>query len=212
MATIDSLIPRVTVHVYNAPVNFIRQSMLETVREFCRETRFWREDLTAEDVVADTHTYALTLPADTEVVDFDDVYYSTKRSLKPKTYQQLNDINEQWRTQTGEPYYYQRVGNDSVRLVYIPTANETGAIKARAILQPAFTATTIDDKILDDYDEMILHGTLYRILRIPGKAWSDINLANFYENEFRTKLDEAKSRAVDERTKGNVRTVRYGGY
>ena len=84
MATIDSLIPRVTVHVYNAPKNFIRQAMLETVKEFCRETRYWREDLTAVDTVVDQHTYALTLPADTEVVDFADVYYMDKRSLTPK--------------------------------------------------------------------------------------------------------------------------------
>lgn len=211
MATIDSLIPRVTVHVYNAPANFIRQAMLETTREFCREAEFWREDLTAEDTVADQHTYALTLPADSEIVDFEDVYYSTKRSLKPKTGAQLNRINEQWRTQTGEPYYYMRVDNASVRLVYIPTEAETGAIQARAILQPAFTATTIDDKILNDYDEAIINGTLYRILRAPGKVWTDLQLATFHQQLYLSKLDEAKSRGTDERSKGIARTVKYGG-
>ena len=211
MATIDSLIPRVTVHVYNAPKNFVRQAMLETAREFCRETRYWREDLAAEDTVVDTHTYALTIPADSEVVDFADVYYMNKRSLVPKTPRQLNDVNEQWRTQTGEPYYYTRVDNASVRLVYIPQSAETGAIRARAILQPAFTATSIDDKILDDFDEAIIHGTLYRILRTPGRVWSDLKTATYYGTLFREAVDEASARGVDERSKGVTRKVKYGG-
>lgn len=211
MATIDSLIPRVTVHVYNAPRNFIRQSILETTREFCRGSGFWREDLTPTDTEADVHTYALTLPADTEIVDLEDVYFSTKRSLEPKTGAQLNRINNQWRTQAGEPYYYMRVDNASVRIVYTPAAAETDAIQVRAILQPALTATTIDDKILNDYDEAILHGTLYRVLRTPGKAWTDLNLATFYEQSFRARIDVAKSRGTDERTKGVARKVKYGG-
>ena len=211
MATIDSLIPRVTVHVYNAPKNFVRQSMIETTREFCRETGYWREDLTAEDTVADQHTYALTLPSDSEVVSFEDVYYSTKRRLEVKTGAQLNNINEQWRTQTGEPYYYMRIDNASIRLVYTPTEAETGAIQTRAILQPALSTTTIDDKILTDYDEAIIHGTLYRILRTPGKVWTDLQLATFYEQLFRAKLDEAKSRGTDERSSGVIRKVKYGG-
>ena len=211
MATIDSLIPRVTVHVYNAPKNFIRQSMIETAREFCRQTHYWREDLTAEDTVVDQHTYPLTLPANSEIVDFEDVYYSTKRTLEPKTGAQLNRINEEWRTQTGEPYYYMRVDNASVRLVYIPQSVETDAIQARAILQPSFDTTTIDDKILNDFDEAIINGTLYRILRTPGKVWTDLNLANYHQQLFMNQLDKAKSRAADERTKGVARKVKYGG-
>ena len=211
MATIDSLIPRVTVHVYNAPKNFIRQAMLETTREFCREARYWREDLTAVDTVVDQHTYALTIPADSEVVDFADVYYMDKRSLTAKTGLQLNGVNEQWRTQNGEPYYYMRVDNLSIRLVYIPQSVETGAIQVRAILQPAFTATTIDDKILDDYDEAIIYGTLYRILRTPGRVWTDLKVAAFYGGLFQEALDNASAKGVDERTKAVARKVSYGG-
>ena len=151
MATVDSLLPRVVVHAYNAPANFVRQAIIDSAREFCRDSRYWREDLTAEDTVVDQSIYPLTLPTDSEVVDFNDVYFSTKRRLKPKTMRQLDNINEQWRTQTGEPYYYLREGNASVKLVYIPQAVETGAIQVNAILQPSLTATTIDDKVLADY-------------------------------------------------------------
>lgn len=211
MATVDSLLPRVVVHAYNAPANFVRQAIIDSAREFCRDSRYWREDLTAEDTVVDQSIYPLTLPTDSEVVDFNDVYFSTKRRLKPKTMRQLDNINEQWRTQTGEPYYYLREGNASVKLVYIPQAVETGAIQVNAILQPSLTATTIDDKVLADYSETILYGALYRIFRVPNKVWSDLKTANYYETLFREKVAEAMSKATDGRVKGVGRTVKYGG-
>ena len=211
MATVDSLLPRITVHAYSAPNNLIRQAIVESAREFCRETRFWREDLAAVDTVVDQTTYALTLPASSEAIDFNDVYYSTKRSLIAKTIRQLDTINHQWRTQTGEPYYYMRVDNASVKLVYIPQEVITGAIQVNAILQPTLATTTIDDVILEDYDETIVHGALYRVLRVPGRAWSDMSTANYYEGLFRAKLDEAASKATDGRIKGVIRTVSYGG-
>lgn len=211
MATVDSLLPRVTVHAYNAPVNFVRQAIIDSTREFCTKTRYWREDLTAMDTVVDQSVYTPTLPADSEVVDFPDVFYSTKRRLTPKTPRQMDVVNNQWRTQTGEPYYYLRDGVASVKLAYIPQEVIVGAIQINAALQPALVATTIDDKILQDYSEAILHGALYRILRVPGKAWSDLNTANYYDALYREKIDEAVSRAADNRTKGVGRTVKYGG-
>lgn len=211
MATVDSLLPRITVHAYSAPGNFIRQSIIESAREFCRESRYWREDLAAVDTVVDQTDYALTLPSDSEIVDINDLYYSTKRRLLPKTQRQLDNINEQWRTQTGEPYYFQRVDNASVKLVYIPQEVIVDAIQANVILQPDLAATTIDDKILNDYDEAIIYGALYRILRVPGRAWSDLATANYYEGLFREKVKEASSRGTDERTKGVLRKVKYGG-
>ncbi len=211
MATVDSLLPRVVVHAYSAPNNFVRQAIVDSAREFCRETRFWREDLAAVDTVVDQASYTLTLPTDSEVVDFNDIYFSTKRRLLPKTMRQMDAINQQWRTQTGEPYYFQRGNNADVKLIYIPQAIEVGAIQANATLQPTSTATTIDDKILADFDETILHGALYRILRVPNKNWSDLKTANYYEGLFREKVDKAISRGTDERQKGVRRVVKYGG-
>lgn len=211
MATVDSLLPKILVYAYNAPINLVRQAIVDSSREFCRNSMYWREDLTAEDTVVDQSVYPLTLPADSEVVDFNDIYFSTKRRLIPKTMRQLDAINEQWRTQTGEPYYYLREANASVKLVYIPQEVEVGAIQANAVLQPTSTATTIDDKILANYDEAIIYGALYRVMRVPGKAWSDMATATYYEGLFREKVEEATSRGTDERTKGVIRTVKYGG-
>jgi len=211
MATIDSLLSRVTVHAYSAPNNLIRQAIIESAREFCRDSRFWREDLTALDTVVDQSSYTFTLPTDSEMVDYSNIYYSTKRQLIAKTMRQLDTINHQWRTQTGEPYYYMRENNADIKIAYIPQEIIVDAIQANAVLQPNLAATTIDDKILNDYDETIIHGALYRVLRIPGRPWSDLKTANYYQGLFLTKVDEAGSRATDGRQKGVIRTTAYGG-
>lgn len=212
MATVISLIPDVAVEINEAPNAAIKKALVDATREFCRETMFWHESLAATDTVVDQADYTLTLPADSEIVDLVSIKYNENETLTPKTDAQLERMSDDWRTDTGDPYYYQRLGNATIKVIPIPQTVITDAIVVKAALQPAKTATTIDDKIIDDYGEYIIYGALGRLFRMSNKPWTDLNLSASYTAMFRSKFGEAKSRGTNERSRKTTRRVRYGGY
>jgi hypothetical protein len=61
-----------------------------------------------------------------------------------------------------------------------------------------------------DYRDAIISGALFRLLRMPGQAWTDYSGAQIYGAAFADGIRDAelKARHADE---GVARKVKYGG-
>ena len=75
-------------------------------------------------------------------------------------------------------------------------------------LKPTRTTTSINTEFSDTYRDAILYGTVYRLLRIPQKAWTDPMASADYFGLFneQIRLAELKGRGGDT---GVKRTVKY---
>jgi hypothetical protein len=81
-------------------------------------------------------------------------------------------------------------------------------------LKPLRSATTIDTDIFEDWSEALIEGAKYRILKQPGKAWTDLQAAEVSRREYRKYLSQAKQAAMSGGTsvhQENIKWKSFGG-
>ena len=62
----------------------------------------------------------------------------------------------------------------------------------KVIYKPIYNITTIDDILYNDYVEPIVAGAKYRLMTIPGQAWSNPGLAQYNESLWKRGMSEAR--------------------
>ena len=111
-----------------------------------------------------------------------------------------------WRDRGGTPTVYLQKTPDTFWLVPVPNSNSQ--LLLNVALRPTRTTNSIDTDFSDTYRDAIVYGTIYRLLRIPAKQWTDPMAAADYFNLFQeqVRLAELKGRGGDT---GVKRTVKY---
>jgi hypothetical protein len=188
----------------------VTAEVLETLRDFCRDTGIWKETLTDVSVVADTANYELTVPTthgdSSEIKRFDSVKYKENgadddqyRTL-PAFTEDDKDRYEQggWEYHTGsqpEKYFGKLTGSsNSVKtlcLYPIPTAASTDGLRIKVACQPSDASTTVPQWIWDDYMRCIAIGTAGNLMNMPNKPWSNAEMSNYYRDQYQARRDEA---------------------
>ena len=95
-------------------------------------------------------------------------------------------------------------------VIPVPGSAVTNGIQLAVALKPSRTTSNIDTTFSNSYRDGIVYGTLYRLLRIPSKDWTDINASRDYLGLFNQEIVQAelKARGGD---LGVKRTVKYRG-
>jgi hypothetical protein len=90
----------------------------------------------------------------------------------------------------------------------VPVPNSNKQLIMSVALKPSRTTSSIDTEFSDTYRDAILYGTVYRLLRIPQKEWTDPAASADYFGLFneQIRLAELKGRGGDT---GVKRTVKY---
>lgn len=194
-AWLDETMPDLPGALQAMVINAIRNSAIE----FCEKTDIYIYQHPAIDAVLNTPTYAFVPPASTLVAKVLQVFYNGLE-LIPKTPDELKSIygiwnSTDWRDRTGAPRYYTQDDERNIRLVPMPDASLTGAIKLRVSLKPTRASTTIEDRIYEEYLEAIKYGALYRMKSLLNKPYSDPNGAVASFNLFNQSVDAAKDKA-----------------
>jgi hypothetical protein len=213
MATaILDLLPQVFASAPTAPNQIVTRYMRDAAREFCRRTLAWKADVLALTVTADTANVTVTPPTDGVLIDINSAVLDNNTPLVKKTRAQLDKAFPKWRTEAGTPTHItlSETQND-ILLVKIPATTYTSLLDVSGVFVPTLTATTLDDNLVDRYGEDIVNGALYRLLRLPGKPWSDPNQALFYGTLFEDAINDAKTEVADGNMVGVARKVTYGG-
>jgi hypothetical protein len=68
-------------------------------------------------------------------------------------------------------------------------------------LKPKRNATGMDEFIMDELEEVIMHGALQHLLVLPNTNWTDRELAAYHAKQFTFQTAERRARA----NLGNVR-------
>lgn len=214
MASIDVMLPEIHAEVPKLADLIARRALLRSARNFAEETRALRTSFDV-DTVSGTPFLDLSaqLPAETELVDVVSIKPNAGgRKLTPTTYAKLDDDTLDWRNRTATvATHYVRDANNTIRLVYTPDATDTAVYHVRAAYKPTLDATTLDDLIINKYDEAIIHGALARLFSQPNKVWSDPNNANYHAAMFMDMKRKATTEAADGYQQNVPRRVQYGG-
>lgn len=207
MAAIADLARRVLPLADGAPEPLAAQFYLDAARDFFTRTRAWVDQELFLVRTQPRAGYALFEAdlRDAELFDTWRVSYDGQ-PLAKLTFEQME---QRLTANPGRPRYHRiSAGN----LIIAPAPGPGGELRGAFCLRPTRGAYALDDRIADEFGEIIEHGTLARLLNVPHKDWTDREAVGYYRALFTEAVDDWRSRAADDGQVGVPRRVRYGGY
>lgn len=205
MANISSWIADVSTRIPGAGKTEIESAIRAVIREFCSKTLLYLRQLTAINIVDGTATYTLTAPTDTAIVSVERVEISGA-PINPTSMDYLDRSMDDWRSlESTSPAEYMVDVERVLRFKETPTENITGGLVVWVSLKPSPTTDTIPDFIYDDWYETILNGVISYLMKIPGKSWTNLQGAEYFDDYYHSTLGDAKSQKFTGKTKLSLR-------
>ena len=223
MTTLASLNKFIRIELPGIPELVLDDAVLRATQDFFSRSESWRHSLAAplldwtEALVFPAMDEGTELPADTRIVRIDTVKYSSDgtnlKTVPFSTRQQLDREFPNWEVRTGNSP--QRWTHDPTpdmpRIIPIATADVLTSLQVRVMRAPNDAATTIPDFLYTEFQDDLITGTLARLMKIPGKDWTNMRGAAAYSATFEGGIQKAMSRANAEFGQPNHRQMSYGG-
>lgn len=180
--------------------DLIDQQVISVLRDFCRRSGAWiideQKDITASQADYD-FTSPTTTPPDGEVTMIHAV-------LVEGRWRNLADYTPALGTNITNFIYCPSPG--TIRFKPVPTETITdGLVAAVAYMPPlAPTSSTIDDLFVSHWYEHILNGIKGRMMAMPGKPWSNIQLAAVHQRMYKSGISNARDTALKRYSKAET--------
>jgi len=207
VAAYSSLVKEVLPYVPLCPDSLVEQNLRSATIEFCERSKAYILDIDPFNTISGVYEYDFDIPTGTEVHqvllmthDGNDMDPISPRSLE------LNYPD--WRNRTGQPHVYLQKTPTTFWTVPVPSGSKQ--VITSVALKPSRTSNNIDTNISNQYRDAIVYGTLYRLLRMPSREWTDIGAAQEYLYQFNLEIKQAELRARGGDL-GVKRTVKYKG-
>jgi len=209
VASFNSLITEVLPFVPECPDTLVANNIRSATIDLCEKSKAYKFDLDPISTISGVYEYDFDQPTGTEVHQILHMIYDGK-DMDPISPRSLELNYPDWRDRTGNPYVYLQKTANTFWTVPVPSASTANALIMSVALKPTRTSNNIDTEFSNQYRDGIIYGALYRLLRMPGKPWSDIYAAQEYLFQFNQEVKQAelKARGGD---LGVKRTVKYKG-
>jgi hypothetical protein len=199
MRDLDVFLPKIMPSATGVSEPTALDAIRDTVAEFCRRTRLWRFDETFDVSTADSQAIAAPYGAlllDIERIDFNGI------KLDPISTQWLDSYVPNWRSAdpSGNAKWYTQIDRGTITLV--PAC--AGTVRTWVTLELSQDAEQVPDFIADQHRETIASGALARILMLPGKPYSNPNLAQARKVAFDADIDSLKSQVISGQQRARV--------
>ena len=199
---IESLVPKVKREAPNCPSFIVIEELRNTIIDFCVNTDIYLADLTLFQSVTGINEYEsndLDIPSGAELNHILEFFYENGESdaqiseksfsrLEPKSLIGNPSLFDSYGK--GQPKYYSQKDQEIILLA--PTPDKNYSLYALYSLKPTSTATTIPNIIINEYQETIVHGALYRLQMMKDSPWSDLQAADLNKIMY----DKGEARAV----------------
>jgi len=107
-----------------------------------------------------------------------------------------------------EPRVFTQLTPDKYIVLPLPDNDEVYTLRIFLALKPSRTATGMEESILNELEDAILHSALQETLVMPNVAWGDRQLAEYHAKQFLFHLTERRARANLGNARGQMRV--YG--
>lgn len=175
-------------HVPGCPEPMVEDAMRMAAIKFCRDSHLWREQIMDLYLAQGVKRYALDLPEESEV------------AALISAWQRKPDSNH------CEAVYPDINVFRMVRFETVPDPKK-GPIELHVVLQPTRDAEGMPDAIGLDYDQALIHGTLERLVTIPGRDWSNPNMTSYHRSKYLESLTDARVAKANGNTETPLRVT-----
>ena len=207
MASFESLVKDVLPYVPGCPDSLIQTNIRSAAIELCEKSKAFTFDLDPITTISGEYEYEFDQPSGTEVHQILWATYDGN-DLDPISPGSLELNYPDWRDKTGTPTVYLQKTVNTFWLVPVP--NDGKELLINVALKPTRTTNNIDTEFSNTYRDGIIYGTIFRLLRIPQKEWTDPIASADYFNLFQAEIADAELKGRGGDT-GVKRTVKYKG-
>lgn len=202
MVDIDEVLPDVLVQAPSCPQPFAIRQIRDAAREFCEQTRIWKE--TDEITVTTPESEGVISPTDAAIVAVEEAWLDGSH-LEAKTVAWLDENVPNWHAfeeDSGSPRYVTQLAPNTVTIV--PKA--TGTLRVRLILKPSRSADTLPEFLIDQYCRQIGEGAAGRVLVTQGREFTNPQLGAALLDKFAGEISAAQIKVAKGQTGGRLRT------
>lgn len=176
-------LPQVMPEVDGCPDVVALEHVRNAAIELCLRGKALQVTLDAIDVLTAITDYSLEVDDSVYPYYVQSVTYNGF-SLDPKTPEQLDILCPSWRTTTGDPQWFYRPDDFTLRLVRAPATDQPQSLNVVLGVAPTRAATTVDDVVFEKYYTQIAEGAKGTLMAIPKKQWSDPQQGAKYTSNF----------------------------
>lgn len=176
----DNILPKVRIACLGALDMLVMDEILDVLIDFCDQTSIMEYDWGSLYVLKGIQEYEIDNPSGTTVVAG------------------LLDVRK-----GTAPFSAYTFNPPVLRLAEDPAKDFELTLRAK--LAPSRTATTIEDRIYQDWSRYIVAGAKARMLAMVGKPWADPALSGVMAREYREGVSKARIKLAKSFTRGSLR-------
>jgi hypothetical protein len=212
--------------VLTCPDPIVNREVLTVILDFCKKTNVMQREfelsIDSNDIDTDVqngvdfdiseHSYNLRPTVVMEILIDSVPYVPFKRNIRTTitAYDYIKGAAGASVSADDRFKYYWIPDNQTIR-VYDMSSGDSN-IYFKIAVKPLRDATTIDTNIFEDWSEALVAGAKWRILKMPGKEWSDSRAATEYRREYRKYLSEAKQHTISGGTSVHQETIKWKSF
>lgn len=182
----SDLVADVLIEAPGCPEPIAISTLRRTAIKFCRESHVWVEQINDLYPVNDVTKYKVTPPDDTQIIAIASmVHHKGESEFKVKYWPLVNPLGY-------------------LSFPAVPELDQ-GPIRIKVVLAPTNTANEMPDAIGEDYREGLIHGAVAKLVMMPGKDWSNPQMAAYHQSLYDEQKREAKFRRNNGNTEVNLR-------
>ena len=191
LTTLDKWYDDVRLEVSGAPNPLIDQRLRLSAIEVCKRTLISQEEIDPVDIELGVADYRLE-PLNTCLKIWRVLWIRTPdRVLKSATRRTLASEGRDWTRDTGEaPLSWVNLAADQIQLIPKPSKAIIDGFTPYVAFVPSATTKKLDTRLFTFYKEVVLAGTVSKLLRITGTDWFDKDAANHRELEFQAEISK----------------------
>jgi hypothetical protein len=168
---------------------------------FCERSLAWKYRHPDIPVIPNTASYAFAPPTEAVVHAIVHAELDGRNMNFPGAEADKRIAN--WGDQTGTPVF---ILGSPASSILAPVPNASGVLTMTVALKPSSNAGGIDDSIFDEYRDAIIHGALARLMLSPKKPYTNMQLAQYHDQQFAIGIADAGMRAARNYTRAPLRT------
>lgn len=193
---LDDALPFVTNEISNCPDSVIKQQMLLTLQEFCKETRCWQQQLDPIQLVAGQREYDTTPDSNTARVHvFDRVDCIGVGELDLLDASQTRPADWMSATGTVPRRVYAAADGQTLTVYPEPEGAQLPQLLVHVRLVPKLNADSLPDEVLEKHIEAIASGTKARLMAMINRPWTDASTSGMHRSLFTAAMTDARANA-----------------
>lgn len=184
----ESFYPYVQPYVPGCPEVVIEAHLQEAAAEFCAISEVWRYTIEKDFTSKSTAEYELDVPPSAVLENVLALYVN---GVPCKRVSDLH-FGQPSSAANAQPTHFSVYQGTQIK--FFPTPNDKYEFEGRGVLKPALDAAGVEDFIFSAHGRSISCGAVFRLATIPGKEWSNPDVAAYYRDEFYKHAYDAKGR------------------